>query len=187
MDGQIEVADGGSVNQSAGDHDPACKCLGNEEYSYDEVHAKFPERNLFCEQKIENRDGVDQPGEAGDETVDPFDVENVFIFLQIHIGVNLFEFRGLLIPGEFLLPGLFANGRDRSANWIPLRDRKSRTREADKPAKDNKKRHNASKGEEPVPDTSIRDCSHHGAVMSLRQVVFSRNEVAGIIASGFLF
>ena len=175
MNRQVEVAHGWAVNQSARDHDPAGKCLGNEEHSHYEVDAKFLEWDFLCEQKIENRNRIHQSSKTRDEAMDPFDIENVFVFIQGHIEVDLFEFRRLLIFSEFLLPGLLAEGWKRSTNGIPFRDRKSRARQTDESTKDNKKRHAEGKCEEP---------EHHGAVKSLRHVVFSSYEVAGIIAFG---
>ena len=119
---QVEVADGRAVNKSAGDHHPACDGLRDEEYAHDEVNAEFLERDFLCEEEIENRDGVDQPCKAGDETVNPFDVEDVFIFIQSHVEIDLDEFGGLLVFGEFLLPGLCADRRYGSADGIPFDD-----------------------------------------------------------------
>ena len=182
MDSQIEMAHRWAVNKSAGDHDPACKCLGNEEQSHHEVNAKFLEGNFLFEKKIENGNGIHQSGKAGDEAMDPFDVENILVFFQSHIGIDLLEFRCLLILREFVLPGLLTDRRDCSADWIPFCNGKSRACKTDKSSEDNKKRHDEGKDEKPV---------HHGAVTrgagvlpaSLRHMFgFSGCEVAGIIA-----
>src|ERR1044072_531567 len=112
----------GTVHESAGDHRPARSRLCDEEQAHHKIDAKFPERNDLPEKKIKNRDGIDQPCEAGDKAMDPFHIEYKFIFLKVHVEIDLFELGGLLIFGKFILPGLFANGWDRSADWIPFSD-----------------------------------------------------------------
>src|SRR5215207_4315750 len=191
MDRQIEVADGGTLHQSAGDHDPACKGLGDEEYSHYEVDTKFLEGNSFCEEEVENGNGVYQPGEAGDETVDPFDVEDIFVFLQGHVEIDLLKFGRPLVFDIFFEPGSFPDRRNGSTDRVPFGDRKTGACQADKPPENHKKRYDGGKEEKPV---------HHGAVtvkqaarvfcvqntgvlpVGLYHIVFSRNKVAGIIA-----
>src|SRR5687767_12198542 len=85
MDRQVEMAHGGTVYQSAGDHDPAHKGLGNEEHPHDKINAKILEGDLFCEEEVENRDGIDQTRKAGEEAMEPLDIEDIFIFLQCHV------------------------------------------------------------------------------------------------------
>ena len=126
MDREVEMAHRWTINKSTGNHDPASEGLGNEEHSHYEVNTKLFEVNFFCEKKIENGNGIRESSQPCDETMQPFDVEDVFVLLQIHIEVDLFEFGGLLIPGKFLLPGLFAEGRHGSTNGIPFGDRESR-------------------------------------------------------------
>ena len=123
MNCQIEMAYGRPVHQPAGDHHPACKGLGDEEHSHQKVNAEFLEGDPFCEQKIEDRKRVEQPCKTGDEAVEPLDVKNVLIFLQVHVKVDLLEFRGLLVLFKLHQPGLLADGRDRPADGIPLGDR----------------------------------------------------------------
>src|SRR5688572_27161976 len=122
MDRQVEMTDGGTVNEAAGDHDPACKCLGDEERSHYKVNAKFFQRNGLFEQEIENRNSIDQPSKTGDEAMDPFDVEDILVFFQGYIGIDLLEFGRLLIFRKFHLPGLFPYGWHCSTDWIPFRD-----------------------------------------------------------------
>ena len=110
---------------------------------------------VLFEQEIKNGNGIDQSGKAGDEAMDPLDVEDILIFFQRHIGIDLLEFRCLLVFREFLLPGLFTHGRYCSANGIPFRDRKSGTRETDKSAEDDEKRHDAGKDETASSDHGI--------------------------------
>src|SRR5215212_9636233 len=101
MDCQIEVTHRWAVNQSAGDHNPTRKGLGDEEYSHCKVDAEFPEGDFLRKEKVENRDGIDQPGKACNESMDPLHVENELIFFQIHIEIDLFEFGCLLIFSKF--------------------------------------------------------------------------------------
>src|SRR5215213_2113402 len=110
MDCQVEMTYRGAVYKSAGDHDPACQCLGDEEHAHYEVNAKILKGNFFCEKEIENRNGIHQPGEAGDEPVDPFNVKDIFVFLQGHIEIDLLEFRRALVFNILFKPGLFPNG-----------------------------------------------------------------------------
>ena len=60
VNGEAEVTDGGTVNQSAGDHVPAHECLRDEQHAHHEVNAEFLEGNCFLEKEVENRDGIEQ-------------------------------------------------------------------------------------------------------------------------------
>ena len=176
MNRQVEVADGGTVNQPAGDHDPTGECLGNEERPHGKVDAKFLPGNRFSEEEIEDRDGIHQPSKAGDEPMEPFHIEDEFIFFESHARVDQFELGCLLILCEFLLPGLLTDGRDRSADGIPFDNGKTRTGKADESAEDNEKRHDEGKSEKPV---------HHGAVFGLGHSISPELRSDGIIASGY--
>ena len=69
MDRQIEMAHGGAVHQSAGDHDPAGKCLGNEKHAHHEIDAKLLERDAPREKESKNGDRVEQSSKACDEAM----------------------------------------------------------------------------------------------------------------------
>src|SRR6266508_3706367 len=78
------------------------------------------------------------------------------------VHAELFKLRRLLIFGEFFFPGLFTNGGNGDDYRIPFGDGKSGTGQADESPEYNEKRHDEGKNEQPIPDTSTRDCSHHG-------------------------
>src|SRR5215216_5852525 len=158
VDCQVEVTDRRTVHEAARNHDPTGERLSDEEQSHRKVNTKFPKGNFPRDEKVEHRNGIHQPGKAGDETMDPFDVEDIFILLQRHIEIDLFEFWRLLVFAEFLFPGLLTERRNGSADGIPFGDRETRSGEADKAAKDDKKRHNEGKRKQP---------NHHAAVGSL--------------------
>ena len=63
-------------------------------------------------------------GDACHETMQPFDPKDGLVLIERHIEVDQFEFGGLLILGEFRLPGLLIEWRHRAADRIPLCDRK---------------------------------------------------------------
>src|SRR5215216_2183863 len=132
VNGQVEMTDRGTVNQSAGDHGPTSCRLSDEEQTHHKIDAEFLERNGLPEKKIKNRDGIDQPCKAGNKAVDPFHIEYKFIFLKVHVEVDLFELGCLLVLGKFILPGLLANWRDRSTNGIPFGNGKAGAGETDK-------------------------------------------------------
>src|SRR5215208_5684429 len=87
--------------------------------------------------------------------MNPFHVENIFVFFQGHIEIDLLELRSLLIFRKFLLPGLLAHRGDGSANWIPFGDGKTRAGETHKSPKDNQKRYKEGKEEEPVHHSPV--------------------------------
>src|ERR671920_1770923 len=118
------MTDRGTVNQSAGDHGPTSRRLSDEEQAHHKIDAEFLERNGLPEKKIKQWDGIDQACQAGDEAMDPFHIEYKFIFLKVHVEVDLFEFGRLLILGKFIPPGLLANGRDGPTDRIPFGNRK---------------------------------------------------------------
>src|SRR3990170_4256396 len=122
MDSKVEMAHCWAVNQSAGDHDPACQSLRDEEQSHHRVDAKFLPRDRLLEEEIENRNGVCKSRETRDEAVYPFDVEDVLICLKGHGCIDLEIFRGQLVFCEFSFPGLRTDGRDNPADRIPFHD-----------------------------------------------------------------
>ena len=124
VEGQAEMVHRRAIHQSAGDHEPAHECLSDEKQSHRKVNAKFLPRDGFAKEKIKNRDGIYQPSQAGDETMNPFNVEDVLVLVQCHARINVDEFGRALVLDELLRPGLFADGRDEPANGIPLDDGK---------------------------------------------------------------
>lgn len=159
------MTDRGAVNESAVDHVPAHEGLGNEEHAHHKIDAKFLEGDLLCEEEIENGECVDETSQPGDETMDPFNVEDELIFAEGHVCVDLEVFRRELVFGKFILPGLLTDGWNDSANGIPFDDGKTGTGETHKAPEDDQECHDEGKDVEPFPDTSIRDRSHYGFVL----------------------
>ena len=100
--------------------------------------------------------------------MDPFDVENIFVFFQGHIEIDLLELRSLLIFRKFLLPGLLAHRRNGSANWIPFGDGQSRAGEAYKSPKDHQKCDEEGKDEKPIHHSAIALGTRVSRVMNRR-------------------
>ena len=175
MYGQVEVADGGAVDQSTGDHDPACERLGDEEQAHNEIEAEFPEGDLLRDQEVEDRNGIGETSQAGEVAMNPFNVEDIFVLFQSHGGIDFDIFGCFLIFGKFLFPGLLTHRRHGAADGVPFHDGETRAGEADESSEDDEKRHDEGEDEKPVP---------HGAVTSLWHVMFSRCKIVGIIASG---
>ena len=141
MKGQVQVAYGGALVQSAGDHDPACDGLRNEEDAHHKIDAKFLKGNRLFEEEVKHGECIEQPCKACNVAMDPFHVENEFVFGQGHAGVDEFIFGCFLILGEFLFPGLLTAGRHGAADRIPLHDGKARAGEAYKSPEYDEKSH----------------------------------------------
>jgi hypothetical protein len=94
--------------------------------------------------------------------MDPLDVEDVLIFFQRHVGINLFEFRCLLIFGELCLPGLLHDGgTDPLTGFHSVIERPERVRRTNPP----KTMRNATMhGKRQPVRHEHSDYSHHGAI-----------------------
>ena len=150
--GEAEVADGGAVNQSAGDHVPAHESLPDKEQSHHNINAEFLEWDDFLEKEIEHRNRIEQTCQARDQAVDPLHVENELIFRERHAGVDLDVLRRELIFGEFLPPGLHTDGGHHAADGIPFDNGKPRAGQADKSSEDNEKGYHEAKNKQPFHD-----------------------------------
>src|SRR5258708_30336960 len=103
------MADGWTIDESAGDHEPTHECFRNNQHAHNEIDAEFLERYFFGEDEIEHGDWIDQCDQSRKKAMDPFHEKDEFIFIQSHGRVYLDILSRFLIFVEFKFPVLRAN------------------------------------------------------------------------------